>query len=265
MVVGPSWMGGHYDPLLVCGMIGDAALAFFYSIHFDEWKNAGSDRLGMVYILAGSLEAVVFGLYLIQRRRWCRRHPIHEKKVVVPTPTHPDHPHALPSRIVARTVLLVSSFLSLTSLRDLFFPGTILSFLPRDDIYLEWTGAFLHSPPPNTVEFDLHGLEAPLYTGDKFLSQLLGLHLSLCCMLKIVSAIGWKKGTRSMGGTVPNVDRWGVVASKLIWKTQALGDMLLLIVLRMFTPAAQTASLDLRWHLMMVAYEMMILGLYAFW
>jgi hypothetical protein len=32
-----------------------------------------------------------------------------------------------------------------------------------------------------------------------------------------------------------------------------------LMLLRMFTPAAMTASLDLRWHLMMVAYEMFIL------
>lgn len=61
------------------------------------------------------------------------------------------------------------------------------------------------------------------------------------------------------GGKVDNVDRWGVVSSRLIWKTQALGDLWLLMLVRMFTPAAMTASLDLRWHLMMVAYEMFIL------
>ncbi|KAL7463460.1 hypothetical protein ACHAXS_003911 [Conticribra weissflogii] len=175
-----------------------------------------------------------------------------------------DNPRSLPSRIVGRTVLIVSSLILLVSGRDLFFPGTILSFLPRDDIYLEWTGAFLHSPPPDSVEADEQGLEAPLFAGDKFVSQLMGLYLCLGCLLKFVSAFGWSKGNRYMGTIagkrVQNVERSGVVSSRLIWKTQAFGDMMLLGMLRLFTPAAKTASLDLRWHLMLVAYEMFILG-----
>ena len=60
-------------------------------------------------------------------------------------------------------------------------------------------------------------------------------------------------------GKVDNVDRSGLVSSKMIWKAQAFGDMLLLGMLRLFTPAAKSASLDLRWHLMLVAYEAFIL------
>ena len=90
------------------------------------------------------------------------------------------------------------------------------------------------------------------------MAQLFGLYLSLGCMIKLLSAGGWSKGIRSMG-QVDNVDRSGLVSSKLIWKAQAFGDVLLLGILRMFTPAAKSASLDLRWHLMLVAYEAFIL------
>ena len=263
-MIGPSWSAGHYDPLLLLGMVGDVALASFYLIKLEEIETAGSMGLGMAYVLAGLMEALVFGLYIVSRRMSAKKKQfasamVVEKKNENENDDPLDDPNTLPSRIVARTVMIVSTLMSIISIRDLMFPGTILSFIPRDDIYLEWTGAFLHSPPPNTVEADEHGLEAPLYAGDKFVSQLLGLYLTLCCILKFASVIGWTKGSRSMGGTVENVDRWGVVASRLIWKTQAFGDMLILALFRMFTPAAQTASLDLRWHLMLVAYEMFIL------
>jgi hypothetical protein len=265
-MIGPSWSAGHYDPLLVLGMVGDVALSTFYLVKLEELKSAGAQGLGMAYVLAGLVEALVFGLYLVSRRMGNKgsnkmQSTTTEKKSAISNNKDPlDDPNTLPSRIVARTVLIVSTLISIISLRDLLFPGAILSFIPRDDIYLEWTGAFLHSPPPDTVESDEHGLESPLYAGDKFVSQLMGLYLSLGCMLKFASVIGWTKGHKSMnGGKVDNVDRWGVVSSRLIWKTQALGDLWLLMLLRMFTPAAMTASLDLRWHLMMVAYEMFIL------
>lgn len=258
-MMGPSWSGGHYDPLLSLTMLGDVAVGTFYLANLQDLRDAGTSRLAMAYIFAAFIEAMVFGLYIISRRMGSRKN----KQSALESKTNDsdllDDPNSLPSRIVARTVIIVSTFLSMISLRDLFFPGTILSFIPRDDIYLEWTGAFLHSPPPDTIEADEHGLEAPLYAGDKFVSQLMGLYLSLCCMLKLVSALGWVKGSRNAGANVENVERWGVVASKLIWKTMALGNMFILTLLRMFTPAAQTASLDLRWHLMMVAYEMFIL------
>jgi len=97
------------------------------------------------------------------------------------------------------------------------------------------------------------------------MSQLLGMYLVLGCVWKFASVCAWSKGDRNMESTSPqNVDRHGVVSSKMIWKAQAFGNMLLLFMLRMFAPAAKSASLDLRWHLMTVAYEMIILGLYGF-
>eukprot|EP00804_Cyclotella_cryptica_P024033 CCRYP_007265-RA/>CCRYP_007265-RA protein AED:0.03 eAED:0.03 QI:196/1/1/1/1/1/3/1299/470 len=268
-MVGPSWSAGHFDPLLVLGMVGDVCLSTFYLVRLEELKNGGAHTLGKAFVLAGLVEALVFALYVTSRRM---REATKGKQATNSPPSAAgeeydplDDPNTIPSRIIARTVLIVSTLISVVSLRDLLFPGSILSFIPRDDIYLEWTGAFLHSPPPDTVESDEHGLEAPLYAGDKFVSQLMGLYLALCCMLKVTSAIGWIKGSKSMGGDLDNEDRRGVVSSKIIWKTQAFGDMLLLAMLRLFTPAAKSASLDLRWHLMFVAYEMFILFLYGFW
>ena len=257
---GASWSAGHYDPLLTMGMIGDICVSLFYLGRFDELKHAGVGGLGMAFVLTSLVEAFIFGLYLVSRR-------MNYKKESSNTTTSraaggeyspAEDPNSLPSRIVARTVLLISSLIGMISLRDLFLPGTIISFIPRDDIYLEWTGAFMHSPPPDTVEADEHGLEAPLYAGDKFVAQLLGMYLALCCMFKMLASCGWSKGNRSMG-QVENVDRSGIVSSKMIWKAQAFGDTMLLGMFRMFTPAAQSASLDLRWHLMMVAYEAFIL------
>lgn len=259
--VGASWSAGHFDPLLTLGMMGDICISIFYMNRMDDLTNAGARGIGMAFVFAGLIEAMVFGLYLLSRRM--------NHKASAPTTRGVDansdrydpeeDPNSIPSRIVARTVLIVSSLMSLMSLRDLFFPGTILSFIPRDDIYLEWTGAFLHSPPPDTVEADENGLEAPLFEGDKFVSQLMGLYLSLCCMFKLMSAMGWSKGDRRFDNWRENVDRSGVISSRMIWKAQAFGNTLLLGMLRLFTPAAMTASLDLRWHLMMVAYEAFIL------
>lgn len=276
---GASWSAGHFDPILALGMIGDTCLTVFYMARLDELKNAGAGAIGMGFVSAGLAEAFVLAMYLLNRRMHYNVRGMDKKLKANSMPERAsrdmraEDPSSLPSRIVARTVCITSLLMSFISLRDLFFPGTILSFLPRDDIYLEWTGAFLHSPPPDTVEADEHGLEAPLFEGDKFVSQLLGLYLSLGCMLKILSAVGWSKGNRNMGSSgsadrkimIENVDRSGVVSSRIIWKTMAFGDALLLIMLRLFTPAAMTASLDLRWHLMFVAYEAFILFLYGFW
>ncbi|KAL9189886.1 hypothetical protein ACHAXT_009561 [Thalassiosira profunda] len=262
---GASWSAGHYDPLLALGMIGDVCVTLFYLARVDDLKNAGATGVVMALILASFVEALVLGLYLLNRRMKSKPAKVTKRTSAAGGGYDPaEDPNSLPSRIVARTVLIVSSLMALVSLRDLLLPGTILSFIPRDDIYLEWTGAFLHSPPPDTVEADEQGLEAPLFAGDKFVSQLLGLYLSLCCLFKFMSAWGWSKGNRSMG-TVQSVDRSGVVSSKMMWKAHALGDAMMLGMLRLFTPAAKTASLDLRWHLMLVAYEAFILFLYGFW
>lgn len=278
---GASWSAGHFDPILALGIIGDVCLSMFYLGRLEELTNAGAGAIGMAFAMTGLVEAFILGVYLLNRRMHDNYNYRGTHKKVkaaftvgsVSRDMRAEDPNSLPSRIVARTVFITSLLISFISLRDLFLPGTILSFLPRDDIYLEWTGAFLHSPPPNTVEADEHGLEAPLFEGDKFVSQLLGLYLLLGCMLKMMSAVGWSKGNRSMrssgsGGReimVENVDRSGVVSSKIIWKAMAFGDVLLLMMLRLFTPAAMTASLDLRWHLMFVAYEAFVLFMYGFW
>jgi len=266
--VGASWSAGHFDPLLSMGMIGDVCISMFYLARFEEVKNAGAGGIGMAFVLTSFVEAFIFSLYLLHRRmthKTAKSSTGRGNSIRTGEYDPQEDPNALPSRIVARTVLIVSSLICLISLRDLLYPGTILSFIPRDDIYLEWTGAFLHSPPPDTVEADEHGLEAPLFAGDKFVAQLLGLYLSLGCMFKLSSAWGWSKGNRNMGEKLENVDRSGVVSSKMIWKAQAFGDVLMLGMLRMFTPAAKSGSLDLRWHLMLVAYEAFILCLYGFW
>jgi len=270
--IGASWNAGHFDPLLALGMIGDVCVATFYLNRLDDLKNAGAGGLGLAFVLTSLVEAFIFGMYLLLRKR---NHFTVGRPNTTTTASAAsgatyrieNDPKSLPSRIVARTTFIVSSLTLLVSLRDLLFPGNILPFVPRDDIYLEWTGAFLHSPPPDTVEADEHGLEAPLFAGDKFVAQQLGMYLALGAFLKLCSSWGWRKGHASMGsGTnVANVDRRGVVTSKMIWRAQALGDFGVLMMLRLFTPAAKTASLDLRWHLMLVAYEGFILFLYGFW
>ncbi|KAL7497954.1 hypothetical protein ACHAWT_005853 [Skeletonema menzelii] len=290
---GASWSIGHYDAILTLGVLGNFCIAAFYMMRIDELRNAGAEPLVEILVMASLIEALVFGAYLMSRRMSMKKttkvvgkqqqqkqqkRPAQTKKGSKDkdassssfTPSTNEYnpqedPDSIPSRIALRTVFIVSSTISLIAMRDIFFAGTIISFIPRDDIYLEWTGAFFHSPPPDTVEADEYGLESPLYAGDKFMSQLLGMYLVLSCVWKFASVVAWSKGNRSMEFNSPeNVDRHGVVSSKMIWRAQAFGDMLLLFMLRMFAPAAKSASLDLRWHLMTVAYEMIILGLYGF-
>lgn len=291
---GASWSIGHYDPILTLGILGNVCVAAFYMVRIEELRNAGAEPLVALLVMASLIEALVFGVYLLSRRMSMKKakksvvdkqqqqqqpqqkRPAQKKKGSKEkdsSSTSPatqeynpqEDPNSIPSRIAFRTVLIVSSTIGLISIRDLFFPGSIIPFIPRDDIYLEWTGAFFHSPPPDTVEADEYGLESPLYAGDKLVSQLLGMYLVLGCVLKFASVVAWSKGSKRMEPQSPeNVDRHGVVSSKMIWKAQALGDGLLLFMLRMFAPAAKSASLDLRWHLMTVAYEMIILGLYGF-
>lgn len=160
----------------------------------------------------------------------------------------------MPSRVVARTVAVCTGAISLIAGRDLFYPGQIIDFIPRDDIYLEWTGAFLHSPPDGSIEAEENAITAAFFVADKFLSQ----HMALCFLLlsfyKIVSAFFINYGN----------DGSGEIKARMIWKAQFLGDGLILFLFRLFASAAKSASLDLRWHLMVIAYEACILGLYGF-
>lgn len=163
-------------------------------------------------------------------------------------------PNSIPSRIVARTLGIVSGIMMVYSIRDLFFSGTILEFIPRDDIYLEWTNAFLHSPPEGSPEAFDHGLESSFYIGDKFVSQLYALH--------VLISIGYKISSTFLISC--KHDGSGIIQSKMIWKSLAAGDGMFLFTMRLFTSAAQSAGFDMRWHLMCLGYETFILILYAF-
>ena len=140
------------------------------------------------------------------------------------------------------------------TIRDLFFPGQIIPLIPRDDIYLEWTNAFLHSPPPYTPEAEEHGMESLFHIGDKFLSQSCALFIIINCLFKFYSSCFITMGKSGDGP----------VKCKIIWKWQALGGALFVFIMRLFASASKSASLDLRWHLMCTAYEVFILGIHAF-
>ena len=169
---------------------------------------------------------------------------------MVPRQQHAEHQCA----DIARTNLLVSGMVCLVAGRDLFFPGTIIPYIPRDDIYLEWTGALLHSPPPGSPEAAEHGMESALFNGDKYVHQWMALNMLVLCIYKFVAAFGIRY--RSDGG--------GAVAARMVWKAQAVGNILIVYLFRLFADSAKSASLDLRWHLMALFYETAILGLYGF-
>jgi hypothetical protein len=241
---GAKWNMGHFRPLLRTATIGNIFIAALYGLYMEDFAAAGADALPKLFISALLLEAVVVMYYLFTQKT-TKTAP----SVAMPTGKTPT---SVTSRIVTRTVFIVSSFLTLIAARDLFFPGMILDFIPRDDIYLEWTGAFLHSPPEDSIEAYDQAMEAPLHVGDKFLSQMLALHILILCMYKFVTAFFIRYGH----------DGSGDIKCRMIWKVQAFGDALVVLLFRLFAPAALSASLDLRWHLMAFGYEMFILGMY---
>ena len=239
---GAEWGKGHFGPLLAVGVLGNVALMAFYGLYWSELVASGASE--MVLLMTGALlfESLVFGYYLLSTRK-PRSGPAVALK-------DGKTPHSVVNGILARTVSIVSSAVAVVALRDLLLPGFVLEFFPRDDIYLEWTNAFLHSPPEGSPEADDHGLTSPLFVGDKFVSQLMALHLLILCIYKVVSGVVIRY--RADGG--------GEYQARMIWQGQAMADALVLVVFRLFTPSAQTASLDLRWHLMALAYETFILG-----
>lgn len=240
------WKMGHFRPLLWTAIVANMILAAFYTSYLGDFAAAGADGLPRIFIGVQAAESVVILFYLFSSRK-IKKGPA----VAMPDGKTPE---SVTSRIVARTVGIVSGAISLIAGRDFFFPGQIIDFIPRDDIYLEWTGAFLHSPPEGTPEAEEHGLMTGLYIGDKFLAQLLGLNFLLLCLYKFVSSVLVKYGS----------DGSGQVKARMIWKAQALGNALILFLFRLFAPAAASASLDLRWHLMSLAYETFVLGLFGF-
>jgi hypothetical protein len=244
MLVHPSkaqWAMGHFRPVLWTSLAADLAVVAFYGAYLGDMEAHRAGELPKC-IMGLMVAEMLVVLYYLFRSRKVRRGPAVAMK-------EGKTPASVPSRIVTRTVLIVSVVMVVVAGRDLFFPGTILDWIPRDDVYLEWTGALIHSPPDGSPESADHGLEAPLHVGDRFVSQYLALHVLILCLYKFASAF-IRYGT----------DGRGEVQCRMIWKSAAIGDFLILCVFRIFTPAAASASLDLRWHLMLLGYEMFILG-----
>jgi hypothetical protein len=236
------WKMGHFRPMFWLACVANMAVASFYASYLEDFAAAGADALPMAFIAILMVETVAILGYLYSSRNVKRGPAI--------AMTDGKTPKSVPSRIVSRTVLIVSSLMTLIAGRDFFFPGKILGFIPRDDIYLEWTGAFLHSPPEGSIEADENGITSAFFVADKYISQFLALNVLLACMYKFATAFGIHYGS----------DGGGLVKARMIWKVQFLGDALILLLFRLFAPAALSASLDLRWHLMCIGYESFILG-----
>jgi hypothetical protein len=240
-----QWRMGHFRPLLTTALVGNLAIIVFYTIYLADLAAAGADIFAKVMLGALALESLVLFFYLATSRVTKRG----------PAVRMPDGktPSSITSRIVARTVFIVTTAITIIAGRDLFFPGKIMDFIPHDDIYLEWTNALIHSPPEGSRESFEQGMEAPLYVADKFLSQLLALHVLILCLHKLVTAVWIRYGS----------DGSGTVKCKMIWKSAAIGEALILFLFRLFASAAKSASLDLRWHLMCLGYEAFILGMFT--
>ena len=254
-----SWKAGHFVPLLISSIVGNIAICIFYFSYLSHLQsfdaNAHLYACGIILLL--TLETLVIIFYLIpllvtsRHKKSLKSNNIQNETSLT---SHKSH-REIVSKIMMRTILIVSSLIAVIAGRDLLFPGQEIEMIPRDDIYLEWTNAFFHSPPPFTQEGDEYGLEAPLYIGDKFISQLGALYLLLNCILfKLPTAIILRVGK----------DRSGETKCRMFWKIQAIGNAMLTFTLRIFANASVSASLDLRWHLMCLGYETFMLFLYGY-
>mmetsp|Transcript_18403 Transcript_18403/g.22527 ORF Transcript_18403/g.22527 Transcript_18403/m.22527 type:complete len:410 (-) Transcript_18403:45-1274(-) len=235
---------GDYSPMLVTSVIGNFCIAGFYLSHFDDFKSSGAEEMGFAIVAALIIEAIIIAGFLLTLT--LKKPTLKAKDCALP---EGKGPKSIVSKIVCRTVLIVSGMISVIAGRDFFFPGQELPFPPYDDIYLEWTGAFIHSPPPQSAEAEEYGLEAPLYIGDLFISRLAALYLLVISFQKLV------------GGCLVRVgkDNSGIAKCRMFWQVQCISDALILFTLRVFASAAKSASLDLRWHIMSIGYEFFIL------
>lgn len=243
---GAQWVMGHFRPLLGAALLTNLAMIAFLHSYLEDLTTAGADMLPRCAMWLLGFESLVLAGYLVAKWR-------SEKKTVAVAMPNGKTPQSFTSNIVTRTIVMVTGIMTLIAGRDFFFPGVIVDFIPRDDIYLEWTNALLHSPPDGSPEAQDQGLEAPFFIGDKFIAQYAALNILIMCLYKFMTAV-----------TRFGSDGSGEIKCRMIWKTQAIGDACILFLLRLFTPAANSASLDLRWHLMSLAYETFILGLYGF-
>jgi hypothetical protein len=246
--VGAQWVLGHFRPMFKIALFGNLAIAAFYGLYLDDLKAADAAEIPLMMLALLAVESLTIFFYLVTSSKLSKKgHAI--------AMTGGKTPKSNVSNIVTKTIAVVSGAMSIIALRDLIFPGFIMIFVPHDDIYLEWTNAFLHSPPEGSPEAIDNGLEAPLFIGDKFMSQFMALHILILCMYKFSSAFFIRYES----------DGSGEIKCKMIWKTQAVVAAMILFIFRMFQPSAHTASLDLRWHLMCLGYETFILGTLSVW
>lgn len=249
---GAEWQLGHYRPLLWTGVAGNLAITSFLLSYVPEWQaESQAEKWNMTHwacmvMAALGVEALAWAYYAVTCP--ARKGPAHAMP-------QGKTPRSLPSNIVTRTTVLISGAMVVLSLRDLLFPGMIMDFWPRDDVYLEWTNALRHSPPPGSPEWHESGLDAPLFVGDKFISQYMAVHLLIVCLAKLGAALLIRLGPDGRRGTQQ---------AKLFWQGTCVANCAIMFVLRLFTPAAASASWDLRYPLMAVAYETFMLGLYGF-
>jgi hypothetical protein len=256
---------GHFTPLLVGAVVANLALALLHALYLDEFGTAAAS-LAQWQIAALLVEALVMAFYAYKGyrsgRKWLATKIQNSPKPEKPTgegdqdqAQQHKKPNSFVSNIVLRTVLIVSGALGVIAGRDLLFPGTILKpYVPYDDLYLEWTNAFWHSPPPGSAEAAEFGMEAAFFVGDKYVAQHTALCLLIGCLFKFISAIWIRHQTHSIGTN----------QALMIWRIQTLNDAGICFICRIFAPAATTAALDLRWHLMCIAYETFILAMYGY-
>jgi len=246
-----NWSEGHYDPLVCTAIVGNIALILFYLSYQTVFIQANANTMSLYIISVSMIEALSMMGYLIHR--WFTTTRNISKPTIIKYPMG-KNASSLVSNIVARTVGIITALMILIASRDLFFPGQEIGFPPMDDIYLEWTGAFIHSPPPGSIEEQEYSLEAPLHIGDLFISQLCALYILIFCFQKLIAAFGIRYGIYGQG----------LYQCLVFWKIQSIGDGLLLLVFRAFASSAKSASLDVRWHLMCLGYEACILALYGY-
>ena len=250
---GVEWQKGHYRPWLIAAIVGNLSIAAFWLSYLPEWKEeATPNRVSMVdwaymNLAVLGLETLTFCFFLSTTKII--------KDGTAGAFSEGQSPRSMPSNIVTRTVVLVSGAMMIMGLRDLCAPGTILDFWPRDDVYLEWTNALRHSPPEGPPEWESGAINAPLFIGDKFISQLMAVHLVATSTAKLFSVLYIRLGADATRGKYQ---------TKVLWQGTCLANAALMVVLRLFTPAAASASWDLRYHLMALGYETFMLGLYGF-
>ena len=237
------WHMGHFNPMLILASLSNMAIVLFLLINMEDLQANGLLIGATICCLILIIEASVMLIYFTPTKSLPTKPRSGNSK-------HEKTPNSVVSRILTRTITIVSGLMLLICGRDLLFPGIVLDIIPYDDIYLEWTGSFIHSPPLGSEESISHSIESSFYLGDKFISQLGALYLVIGCIYKFVTAYYIRMGK----------DMTGEMKCKIIWRVQTLGDALLLLLIRLFASAALTASFDLRWHLMCVAYEMFIMG-----